>query len=129
MHTHITSSQPWITHKTYTKPISKEKKILQNDKSNPTCRNRTSDLKICCHRLQSSALPTELRSGHLVVHLCLKQDSLPHQSRNITLQLSHGFTVTRSSSPSIHLIPNHMSSSDSFVSMTSLAASLCNLHR
>jgi hypothetical protein len=36
--------------------------VKTNFKKNPTCRIRTSDLRIYLQTLQSSALPTELRS-------------------------------------------------------------------
>ena len=44
------------------RPLPRAKKINENEKYIPTCRIRTSDLRIYLQRLQSSALPTELRS-------------------------------------------------------------------
>ena len=51
----------------------KQKKI------NPTCRIRTSDLRIILQRLQSSALPTELRSVCVVVSSCCLMEFTSNQ--------------------------------------------------
>ena len=68
-------------------------------KINPTCRNRTSDLEIICQRLQSPALPTELRSvvdnpkyisvSLLVLFPNLQTGEQNHRSKNIANQITN----------------------------------------